>query len=46
MDPFWAQLRAWYFDRQRNNPKLFAAVFAAARQLWQVSSLPAYIHFS
>jgi ABC-type multidrug transport system fused ATPase/permease subunit/acyl-CoA synthetase (AMP-forming)/AMP-acid ligase II len=39
VDPFWTQLRAWYFDRNRKNPKLFGTIFAAARNLWLISGV-------
>ncbi|KAF9229004.1 P-loop containing nucleoside triphosphate hydrolase protein [Gyrodon lividus] len=37
VDPFWTQLRAWSFDRQRKLPGLFGAIFGAATKLWLIS---------
>lgn len=40
VEPFWTQLRAWFFDRNHKNPELFGVIFSAANKSWQVSSLP------
>ncbi|KAF9233981.1 P-loop containing nucleoside triphosphate hydrolase protein [Melanogaster broomeanus] len=38
VDPFWTQLRVWYFDKQRKPPGLFGAIFGAATKLWLISA--------
>lgn len=39
VDPFWTQLRCWFFDRDRKLPGLFKSIFSAAFPLWVASGL-------
>ncbi|KAG9315666.1 hypothetical protein JVU11DRAFT_3312 [Chiua virens] len=39
IDPFWTQLRQWFFDRQHERPGLFQVIFVATRRLWMISGI-------